>query len=230
MRSDEGRFWDERFQREGTIWGEAPSATATTVVRYVPASARLLEIGFGYGRDLAFLLRLGYRVWGVDFSAEAHRRAGDRLQRLGLRPEGLVHRSFEHHGFPDGFFDAVFSHRMAHLLVSPEGVASFAQTVARVLRPGGVLCLGVRNAADLNPDQARRVGEAVYEYTPRTGHLIRFWDDEALRGAFGTAFTFLALDRVTEQESGTFPIPCHLTILVARKIDRAEEGVERVSA
>jgi SAM-dependent methyltransferase len=217
MRSDEGRWWDERFGREGVIWGEGPSATANTALRYLPAGAKVLEVGFGYGRDLAFLVRQGYRVWGIDFSPEARRQTEARLRREGLQAERLETGAFENCALPNGLFDAVLSHRMAHLLVTEEAVERFADRAARVLRPGGLLCLGVRNAEDLKPEEVRSAGDQVYEYTPRPGHWIRFWDDESLRKAFGRAFTFLALDRVCETESKTRPVPCYLTILVGQK-------------
>ena len=216
--SDQAQFWDERFRREGLIWGEAPSPTATTALRYLSPKARVLEIGFGYGRDLAFLLRHGFRVSGVDLSTTARHFAEARLSREVLVADRLVTASFEDNGFPDGGFDGVVSHRMAHLLVTDAAVERFAETIGRVLRPGGILCLAVRNAEDRNPSEVRHLNGNVYEYAPRPGHWIRFWDDDALRQAFGKAFTFLTLDRVTEEESGSRPVPCCLTVLVARRL------------
>ena len=224
MRSDEGPFWDERFRREGAIWGEAPSPTAKALLRYLPANARVLEVGFGYGRDLAFLLGRGHRAWGVDLSAEGHRLAEERLRRAGLAAERLLTGPFEDSDCPPGQFDAVYSHRMAHLLVTDEAVERFADRAQRALRPGGTLCLAVRNADDRGSAEVRRVGEHVYEYTPRPGHWIRFWDDAALRRAFGRAFTILALERVCENESRGRPVPCQLTILVGRKGEGAGNG------
>lgn len=226
MRSDEGPFWDERFKREGTIWGEAPTPTAKTVLRYLRPNARVLEVGFGYGRDLTFLLGQGHRLWGVDLSAEARSQAEARLRREGLTAERLLTGSFQDSDCPDGWFDAVFSHRMAHLLVTDEAVERFAETVRRVLRPGGILCLAVRNSEDVNPGEVRHVHGNVYEYTPRPGHWIRFWDDEALRKAFGKAFTILALDRVCEIESGARPVPCYLTVMVGRKSAGVSDSIK----
>jgi SAM-dependent methyltransferase len=224
MRSDEGPFWDERFRREGAIWGEAPSPTAKALLHYLPANARVLEVGFGYGRDLAFLLRHGHRAWGVDLSAEARRRTEARLRREGLAAERLLTGRFEDSDCPDGQFDAVLSHRVAHLLVTDEAVARFAEKARRALRPGGLLCLAVRNAEDRDPAEVRRVVEHVDEYTPRPGHWIRFWDDEALRRAFGTAFTLQALERAHENESRGRPVPCRLTVVVGRKAAGAANG------
>ena len=228
MRSDESKWWDERFRREDTIWGEGPSPTAQVALRHLPANARVLEIGFGYGRDLAFLLRHRFRVSGIDLSNEARRRTEARLQREGLTAERLETGAFEDKVWPDGLFDAVFSHRMAHLLVSDQAVERFVAQAQRVLRPGGILCLAMRNTEDMKPAEVRQIDGKVFEYIPRPGHWIRFWDDEALQKAFGKAFSFLALERVSEIESGSRPVPCSLTILVGRKISPVENGPNRL--
>ncbi|HEV3084101.1 MAG TPA: class I SAM-dependent methyltransferase [Gemmataceae bacterium] len=217
MRSDESQFWDERFKHEGTIWGDTPSATATTALRYVPANSRVLEIGFGYGRDLAFMLRQGYRMSGIDLSVEARHRTEARLQRAGLQAEQLLTGSFEESNHRDILFDGVLSHRMAHLLITDDAVERFVRTVKSVLRAGGLLCMAVRNSKDVNPSETRLVQGNVYEYLPRPGHWIRFWDDEDLRRAFGKCFDFLTLDHVCELESGARPVPCYLTVMVAQR-------------
>ncbi len=224
MRSDEGQFWDERFRREGAIWGEGPSPTVKALLRYLPAKARVLEVGFGYGRDLAFLLGHGHRAWGVDLSAEGRRLAEERLGRAGLAAERLLTGAFEASDVPDGQFDAVFSHRVAHLLVTDEAVATFTERVRRALRPGGVLCVGARNEDDLNPAEMRCVGGSVYEYAQRPGHRIRYWDDAVFRDAFENDFLFLTLDRVYEAESRSHPVPCHLTVMVGSKKVGARDG------
>src|SRR5438876_9345834 len=73
--SSQGEFWDRRYSKEGAIWGEVPSPTAQTAARYVQPQDRVLDIGFGYGRDLPFFARQQCRVWGVDLSQEGCRRA-----------------------------------------------------------------------------------------------------------------------------------------------------------
>ena len=54
--SSEGTFWDHRYSAEGAIWGDGPSPTALLASRYLRPGTRVLEVGFGYGRDLAFLV------------------------------------------------------------------------------------------------------------------------------------------------------------------------------
>jgi hypothetical protein len=118
---------------------------------------------------------------------------------------------------PEASFDAVLSHRMAHLLLTPEAVATFSDRLHRLLLPGGILAIGARNLDDLDPPKMVQAGEQVYEYRCRPDHRIRYWDDESFRKLFGNLFTIDELERDSEEESRANPVPCHLTILIARK-------------
>src|SRR5688572_30253436 len=102
--SDEGAFWDRRFREEGAVWGEAPSPTALLAATYARPGDRVLDVGFGYGRDLPFLARQGYQISGIDLSVEGRKLAEARLRREGLAPECLVTGRFEDGPFPDHAF------------------------------------------------------------------------------------------------------------------------------
>lgn len=217
MTSDEGAFWDRRYREEGAIWGEQPSPTAMQIAPHLAEGARVLEVGSGYGRDLAFLAERRCRVSGVEISREGHRLARERLDGHGIQPEQLFLGRFEEMAGPEASFDAILSHRMAHLLLTPDAVAAFAAKSYRLLRPGGILALGARNLADLQPTEMVAVNHHVYEYRCRPGHQIRYWDDETFRQVFGEMHTILVLTHTTEPESRTVPVPCHLTIMIARK-------------
>ena len=45
-------FWGKRYAAEGALWGHAPSETARGLHERLPATSRILEIGFGYGREI----------------------------------------------------------------------------------------------------------------------------------------------------------------------------------
>ncbi len=179
--------------------------------------ARVLEIGSGYGRNLTFLSGRGCRVFGVEMSCEGHRLARQRLAQKKVGAEELFLGRFEDMAMPEGMFDAVLSHRMAHLLLTPAAVAAFAAKSCQLLGPDGILAVGARNRADLNPAEMVQVSEQVYEYRLRPSHQIRYWDDEAFRQVFGPMFTIVSLTEATELESRAVPVPCHLTVMIARK-------------
>ena len=197
--------------------GHWPSPTAELAARHLHDGACVLEVGFGYGRDVCYLLRQRYRVFGIEASREANRLTQARLRREGLKADGLLLGHFEENTLADGCFDAVVCHRLLHLLVSRKAVAQFVEQVQRVLRTGGLLCVGVRNANDLDLTSMAWVDDNVYEYTQRPGHRIRYWDDAAFREFFGGVFTLLTLAPAVEQESASNPAPCYLTLMVGRK-------------
>jgi 2-polyprenyl-3-methyl-5-hydroxy-6-metoxy-1,4-benzoquinol methylase len=217
MDSNAGEFWDTRFLREGPIWGDDPSPTAVLAARYGRAGTRVLDIGFGYGRDLDFLGCREYLVSGIDLSVAGRRLAEERLQQHGVQPEHLWTGLFEDTTFPGSGYDLVVCHRLVHLLLTPDAVSRFAHKVAEVLRPGGLLFLGARNRLDLNPADMIQVADEVYEYIRRPGHCIRFWDDRTFQAVFGEAFTILDLVLAGEDESRANPVPCRLTVMIARK-------------
>jgi SAM-dependent methyltransferase len=214
---EDGWFWDRRYREEGAIWGDGPSVTALLASQLLRPRSRVLDVGFGYGRDLTFLLREGHRACGIDLSAEGRRQAEARLRRAGVEAEWLRTGRFEDGELPGGPFDAVLSHRMAHLLLTPGEVRRFAARAWQVLRPGGVLAVAARDLRDLDPAEMVAVGEDVYEYRRRPGHRIRYWGTATFREAFGPGFAVEALTRATEGETAARPAPCRLTVLVGRK-------------
>ncbi len=224
MSSEGGDFWDRRYRAEGAIWGEQPSPTARRAAEFLPPAACVLDVGSGYGRDLVFLANRSCRVWGVDISREGHRLAEQRLAAQGKRAEQLYLGRFEELPLPKGSFDAILSHRMAHLLLHDETVVAFVQRLHCLLRAGGIVAVGARNPKDLVPEEMIQVDEQVYEYRSRPGHLIRYWDDESFRRLFGGLFTVLEVDHTCEDESRARPVPCQLTILIARKNDTAGQA------
>jgi len=218
MGSSNGQFWDVRYRNEGSIWGDSPSPTALMAAKYMRPQGRALDIGFGYGRDLPFLVQCGAKVYGIDPSQEGCYRAQKLLDAYGWESECLLVSKFENCRFPLGWFDVIISHRVIHLLISSQQVTHFIWKVQQLLRPEGILCIGTRDFRDLTPHAMTLIEEGVYEYRNRPGHQIRYWNDAALHKIFGEHFSIESLTYTTEQESSNNKTPCYLTIMVGRKI------------
>jgi len=101
---------------------------------------RVLDAGCGFGRNLMYLLREGYEVFGVDSDAQAIHS----IQRLVAQTSGLPAGNFrleaiEDMSFPDGFADVVLSSAVLHFARDDDHFQAMLRGAWRVLKPGGLL-------------------------------------------------------------------------------------------
>ena len=102
-----------------------------------PAGRRTLDLGCGEGRVGAALTRLGHSVVGVDSSPAMVAMAGERHEALVADAASLP--------FEDGTFDLVVAYMSVMNLDDPE---AGIREAARVLEPGGRLCIAVVHPID----------------------------------------------------------------------------------
>lgn len=109
---------------------------------------RVLDVGMGRGAQALRLARLGHQVTGLEQDATMIAAAREALSG---EPEGIRERMRIMEGdgrdtgvhFPPGSFDVVLCHRVLMHVQEPDPVLA---GLARVLAPGGLLSLLVRNA------------------------------------------------------------------------------------
>jgi SAM-dependent methyltransferase len=107
--------------------------------RFVPGM-RVLDAGCGTGRNLVYLLRSGYEVFGVDESPEAvsqtRRLAAELAPHL---PTDNFHlEAVERMSFANTGFDVVLSSAVLHFARDEEQWSSMVKEMWRVLKPGGI--------------------------------------------------------------------------------------------
>jgi SAM-dependent methyltransferase len=99
------------------------------------ASGRLLIVGLGPGHDLAHLPPAVTEVFAVEPAAAMRRIAG---RRRAAQPVHLIAGVGEHLPLPDNSIDSVL---LSLVLCSVDDPAAVLGEVARVLRPGGAVCV-----------------------------------------------------------------------------------------
>ena len=102
---------------------------------------RVLDAGCGEGRNLVYLLRSGYDVFGVDTDAasiEHVRRLSARLAPQ-LPGENFRVEPIDQMTFPDRFADVVLSSAVLHFAADDAQFSAMLRGTWRVLRPGGLL-------------------------------------------------------------------------------------------
>jgi len=133
------RIWDEEadLARElGTLEYARSLQSRSLYLPCLPKDALILEAGCGMGIELVHLRRLGYRVAGIDYAANAvrHLRAFQPGHRLAV---GDIHDL----PYADGSFGAYLSFGV--LEHADFGPGPALEQAWRVLGPGGVLVVTV---------------------------------------------------------------------------------------
>lgn len=101
---------------------------------------RILDAGCGGGRNLAYFLRAGYPVFGVDRDPEAVAQVRALAAELApALPAGNFRvESTEDIAFPDGGFDVVLCNAVLHFARDEAHFAAMLDAMWRVLAPGGL--------------------------------------------------------------------------------------------
>jgi SAM-dependent methyltransferase len=102
---------------------------------------RVVDAGCGGGRNLVYLLREGYEVFGVDADGAAIAAVRGIAAKLapGLGGENFQVAAVEAMPFPDAFADLVVCHSVLHFARDEAHLEAMARELWRVLRPGGML-------------------------------------------------------------------------------------------
>jgi SAM-dependent methyltransferase len=102
---------------------------------------RVVDAGCGSGRNIVYLLREGYEVFGADANAEA---VASVREMAGVIAPGLPSENFQVAGieampFPDAFADVVVCNSVLHFARDEAHFDAMVRGLWRVLRPGGML-------------------------------------------------------------------------------------------
>ena len=215
--------WDTRYKTEGHIWGDEPSMTGKILTGLLPSRSHVMEFGYGYGRDMQEVLLHGHSVYGIEKSDAGHSEAQKILRSFvdtGLAQLLLI-GDFTKASLPQDGFDAVYSHRVLHLLGKNGLVRAFNAHASRILKPGGLFVVSARNPEDFDPKQMVWREDGLAEYKPsfksRKGQVIRFWDEKLFTETFQDNFDIEKFIKGTEKESESNPVDTHFTIMIARK-------------
>jgi 2-polyprenyl-3-methyl-5-hydroxy-6-metoxy-1,4-benzoquinol methylase len=103
---------------------------------------KVLDAGCGGGRNLVYLMRRGFDVWGTDASEQAIasvRRLASDLNQGSTAAERFRVEAVEQMSFGDGEFDVVLSSAVLHFARDDAHWWDMLREMWRVLAPGGML-------------------------------------------------------------------------------------------
>jgi SAM-dependent methyltransferase len=139
----------------------AGSAFARRLDEAIPGDAIVLELGCGTGQLSLFLAGADRTIVAADLSRPSLALAREAASRYGLNDVHFVETDLRAPGLRRDAFDVVICSGVLHH--TPDPRASFA-CVARLVRPGGVLVVGLYNAYARLPLRLRRAVARLTRY------------------------------------------------------------------
>ena len=119
----------------------------------IAPDATVLELGCGTGQMSLFLATGERLVVGADLTRASLRLAAEGAGRFGVERVRFVETDLRSPGLRAGAFDVVYCSGVLHHTQDPE--ASF-RAIARLVRPGGTIVVGLYNAYARIPHRLRR--------------------------------------------------------------------------
>jgi hypothetical protein len=143
---------------------------------------RVLDLGFGDGRNMMLLANLGMTVFGVEISADICAQTTDRMRRLGVPVEARVGRN-RAIPFEDRFFDHLLACHSCYYVEAGSRFEDNVTEIARVMKPGArwVLSLPIGTSYIFRDALDRGDGHMEIRSDPygvRVGCLLKKFDDE----------------------------------------------------
>jgi tellurite methyltransferase len=144
----------------------------------------ILDAGCGGGRNLAYFLRSGFDVQGVDGAPEAVAAVRDLAARWApdLAAERFRVEPVESMSFPEGSFDVVLSSAVLHFARNEVHFHAMVREMWRVLRPGGLFFARLASTIGLER-RVQPLGGRRYHLPDGTD---RFLVDEEMLLSLGT--------------------------------------------
>jgi SAM-dependent methyltransferase len=119
---------------------------------------RILDAGCGHGRNLVYLLREGYQVFGVDDDARAITAVRHLARSLApaLPADNFRVEAVEAMSFPDAFADVALSSAVLHFARDDEPFEAMLRGTWRVLKPGGLFFCRLASSIGIE-NQVKRI-------------------------------------------------------------------------
>jgi SAM-dependent methyltransferase len=171
------QHWRSTLEKKPEMFGRDPSEPARrSAAEFRQAGLRrVLELGGGQGRDALFFAANGFEVHVLDYAKSGVGAILDKARQAGLtgRLSASEHDVRLSLPFPDGVFDACYSHMLFCMALTTADLEALSSEILRVLKPGGLSSYTVRNTRDADYRCGIHRDEDLYE---NQGFIVHFFD------------------------------------------------------
>jgi len=171
------------------------------------AKAKLLNMGFGDGRDYPLLENLGFELFGVEITERIIELTRKRMNRLGIKVNMKVGTNA---GIPfeDEYFDYILAVSSCYYIDSGTTFENNITEYNRVLKPGGFIIASLprsdlfyfKDCEELGDDHVRIVNDP---FNIRNGYVLkRFNSEQDIIESFGKYFTSFSFGQCLDNYYG----------------------------
>ena len=173
-------FWNKVYKSDNSFFGDDPSNFAIRCYNHMKEnnSKKILDLGSGHGRDALFFASVGIEVDSLNYSATAIEILDKMAKEKRLPIKAKVFDVNNQLPFPDGYFDAVYSHMLLNMRFSLHELHSIFSEIRRVLKSKGLNFFSVRNNNDKSYRKGIEVDKGIYDIN---GFQVRFLSEEEIR-------------------------------------------------
>ena len=167
--------------------------------------SKILDLGFGDGRNLPLLFNSGFNVHGVEITEEILDFTKERMKTLGVEVE-LKKGSNAFIPYPDGYFDYLLSSFACYYIDTGTNFSTNLDEIARVIAKDGYLLCSVGKIDNRNyllkeveelEDGHFLIKTDLYNGV-RNGYTLKFFKDQndiiSTFGKYFTDFEFASFD------------------------------------
>jgi SAM-dependent methyltransferase len=180
---------------------------------------KVLDLGFGDGRNMPLLHNLGMQVFGVEISQDICDLTQARMNELNVDVTLAVGRN---HSIPfeDAAFDFILACHACYYVDPGKRFSDNIKEITRVLKPGGSFIFSAPIGSSYIMRGAKEAGDghmiiANDPYGVRNGYMMKKFDSEGeIRTAFGFEFENFAFGSCRNDFWG---IEEHVWVVVCRK-------------
>jgi SAM-dependent methyltransferase len=181
--------------------------------------ARILDIGFGDGRNWPLLANIGFDIFGLEITDEILTLGLKRAQTLGILAT-LKRGSNSAIPFEDNFFDYILASSSCYYVDKGESFSDNVWEYQRVLKPEGILLASLPAPGGSILEGSVDLGDGHVEirndpWGLRNGYIFRqFQSQDEVLGTFSPYFDSLSIGLCCDNYYG---VQINMFLLVCRK-------------
>ncbi|HEX3724032.1 MAG TPA: class I SAM-dependent methyltransferase [Nitrolancea sp.] len=188
MSSDIATLYSQRYEQptnhlypvEFVVRAFLGTYPGLTMDRSVYAGSRIVDLGYGDGRNMPLLRNLGFEIFGVEIHEDITRSTQTRLEKAGVSAT-LAVGSNASIPFPDNFFQYALACHAFYYVADGTSFTHNSQELHRAMAPGGTFIVSLPMTGGYLVKTAESLGDGHVRLTRdpcgvRVGTIFRVFD------------------------------------------------------